>query len=279
MILYQNIMEIVNSVILGVVQGLTEFIPVSSSGHLILARELLGMNVEYSLAFDAVLQLATTFAVLVYFRKDIFNLAKNFFKFISRKFVETKDLILLKAVIAATIPAVVIGLLIEDSMDTAFRSPLLVAGTLIVGGLIMFFAEVFSKRFAEKNNGEKFDLSVKRGIGIGFFQALALIPGFSRSGMTISGGLFFGLKREDATRFAFIMAFPVLLGAGSKKLLDLGSDGLLNSVGFELFFGSLASFLVGLLAIHFLVTFLKKNTMNAFVVYRFVLAAFVLFLI
>lgn len=272
-------MEIVNSVILGVVQGLTEFIPISSSGHLILARELLGINVKYSLAFDAVLQLATTFAVLVYFRKDIFNLAKNFFRLISGKFVEAKDLILLKAVILGTIPAVVIGLLLEDSMDTAFRSPLLVAGTLIVGGLIMFFAEVFSKRFTEKNNGEKLELSVKRGIGIGFFQALALIPGFSRSGMTISGGLFFGLKREEATRFAFIMAFPVLLGAGSKKLLELGSDGLLNSVGFELFFGSLASFLVGLLAIHFLVTFLKKNTMNAFVVYRFVLAAFVLFLI
>jgi undecaprenyl-diphosphatase len=261
-------MEIVNSVILGVVQGLTEFIPVSSSGHLILAREILGMNLEYSLAFDAVLQLATTFAVLVYFRKDIFNLAKNFLKFISGKFVEAKELILLKAVVIGTIPAVVIGFLLEDKMDTIFRSSFLVAMTLIVGGLIMFFAE----RFAKQN----LDLNVKRGIGIGFFQALALIPGFSRSGMTISGGLFLGLKREVATRFSFILAFPVLLGAGLKKLLDLGSTGLLDSVGVELLLGSLASFAVGLLAIHFLVTFLKKHTMNAFVVYRFVLAIVVL---
>lgn len=261
-------MEIVNSVILGIIQGATEFIPVSSSGHLILAREFLDMQVDYGLAFDAVLQLATTLAVFVYFRKDIFGLIKNFFKFIFRKFVDAKELILLKAVILGTIPAVVIGFLIEDKMDTIFRNPVLVAGSLIVGGLIMFFAEKFGKQNS--------DLNVKRGIGVGFFQALALVPGFSRSGMTISGGLFFGLKREEATRFAFVLASPILLGAGLKKLLDLGSTGLLESVGSELFFGSVASFLVGLLAIHFLVTFLKRNTMNAFVVYRFILAIAVL---
>jgi undecaprenyl-diphosphatase len=261
-------MEIVNSVILGIIQGATEFIPVSSSGHLILARDLLNMEVEYSLAFDAVLQLATTFAVLVYFRKDIFGLVKNFFRFISRKFIESKDLILLKAVIIGTIPAVVIGFLLEDSMDTIFRNSFLVAMTLIVGGLIMFFAERFGKQNQE--------LNIKRGIGVGFFQALALVPGFSRSGMTISGGLFLGLKREEATRFAFVLAFPVLLGAGLKKLLDLGSTGLLDSVGVELFAGSLASFIIGILAIHFLVTFLKKHTMNAFVIYRFALAIIVL---
>lgn len=264
-------MEIVNSVILGIIQGATEFIPVSSSGHLILARDFLNMEVDYSLAFDAVLQLATTLAVLVYFRKDIFGLVKSFLKFISGKFIEVKELILMKAVIFGTIPAVLIGFILEDTMDTIFRNSFLVAMSLIVGGLIMFFAERFAKKIEQKN-----DLSVSRGVGIGFFQALALIPGFSRSGMTISGGLFFGLKREDATRFAFVLAFPVLLGAGLKKLLDLGSAGLLDSVGVELFAGSLASFLVGILAIHFLVTFLKRHTLNAFVVYRFVLAIIVL---
>ena len=177
----------------------------------------------------------------------------------------------MKAVIFGTIPAVLIGFLLEDSMDTIFRNSFLVAMSLIVGGLIMFFAERFAKKNEQKN-----DLSVSRGVGIGFFQALALIPGFSRSGMTISGGLFFGLKREEATRFAFVLAFPVLLGAGLKKLLDLGSAGLLDSVGIELFAGSLASFLVGILAIHFLVTFLKKHTLNAFVIYRFALAIIVL---
>lgn len=267
MLLY-HIMEIVNSVILGAIQGATEFIPVSSSGHLILARDLLNLEVDYSLAFDAVLQFATTFAVLVYFRRDIFNLIKNFFKFILGKNIEQKDSVLLKAVIFGTIPAVIIGFFIEDFMDTIFRSSILVAMSLIVGGLIMFFAEKFSK--------QNLDLNIKRGIGIGFFQALALVPGFSRSGMTISGGLFLGLKREEATRFAFILAFPVLLGAGLKKFLDLSSLGLLNSIGFELLAGSVTSFLVGLLAIHFLVTFLRKNTMNVFVYYRFILALIVL---
>ncbi len=265
-------MEIVNSVILGIIQGVTEFIPVSSSGHLILARDLLGMNVDYSLAFDSVLQLATTFAVIAYFRNDIFILVKNFFKFISGKFVEAKELILLKSIIIGTIPAVAFGLVLEDLMDSVFRNSFLVAMSLIVGGLIMFFAEKFSKRFENKN----LDLNVSRGVKIGFFQVLALVPGFSRSGMTISGGLFVGLKREEATRFAFLLAFPVLLGAGMKKLLDLGSTGLLDSLGIELFAGSLASFIVGIIAIHFLVTFLKKNTLNAFVIYRFVLAILVL---
>lgn len=261
-------MDLVNSIILGVIQGATEFIPVSSSGHLILARDLLNMEVNYGLAFDAVLQLATTFAVLVYFRKDILNIVKNFFKFVLRKRIDANELILLKAVIFGTIPAVVIGFFIEDFMDTVFRSSALVALTLIVGGLIMFLAEKFSKK--------NLDLNVKKGIGIGFFQALALVPGFSRSGMTISGGLFLGLKREVATRFSFLLAFPVLLGAGLKKFLDLGSAGVLNSVGLELFIGSLTSFVVGLLAIHFLVTFLRKNTMNIFVYYRFILALIVL---
>lgn len=264
-------MEIVNSVILGIIQGITEFIPVSSSGHLIIARELLGANTEHSLAYDAVLQLATTFAVLVYFRKDIFGLAKNFFRFVSKKNVEAKDLILLKAVIIGTIPAVVAGFLLEDKMETIFRNSFLVAMSLIVGGLIMLMAEKFAKQNSE--------LNIKKGIGVGFFQALALIPGFSRSGMTISGGLFLGLKREAATRFSFVLAFPILLGAGLKKFLDLGSDGILNSVGLELFLGSLASFVVGIIAIHFLVTFLKTHTLKAFVWYRFILALIVLIFI
>lgn len=261
-------MEIVNSIILGVVQGATEFIPVSSSGHLILVRDWLNLEVDYGLAFDAVLQFATTFAVLVYFRKDILKIVKNFFKFVSRKQIDKTEEILLKSIILGTIPAVIIGFLLEDTMDTIFRNSSLVAGSLIVGGLIMYFAEKFSKQNA--------NLNIKCGIGIGFFQALALVPGFSRSGMTISGGLFLGLKREDATRFAFLLAFPVLFGAGLKKLLDLGADGVLDAIGASLLVGSITSFIVGLLAIHFLVTYLRKNTMNAFVIYRFILAAVVL---
>ena len=197
-------MDFVNSAILGAIQGATEFIPVSSSGHLIIVRDLLGLQIEHGLAFDAVLQLATTLAVLVYFWKDIIGYIRNFFillgnfctkffagfvgsnKDIEEPNISKKEKTLLYAVILGTIPAVLIGLFLEESLDTLFRNPSLVAGSLIVGGLVMWFAEKFATQAK--------DLSSKSGFGIGFFQALALIPGFSRSGMTISGGLFFGLK-------------------------------------------------------------------------------------
>jgi len=263
-------MEFVKAIFLGFIQGATEFIPVSSSGHLIIARDLLNMQVAYGLAFDAVLQLATTLAVLVYFRKDIFGYIKTFFALLARKRVEHKEKTMLYAVIVGTIPAVLLGLFIEDAMDTLFRNPMLVAGSLVVGGLVMWISEDVWKKYHHAR-----PLSWRRGLGIGCFQALALIPGFSRSGMTISGGLALGLSRSEATRFAFLLAFPVLLGSGLKKLLDLNSTGILDTVGGPLLIGSLTAFVVGLAAIHFLVTFLQKHTLKAFVVYRFILATVV----
>ena len=274
-------MDFVNSIILGIVQGLTEFIPVSSSGHLIIARDILGLQLSHSLAFDAVLQLATTLAVLVYFRKDIWGYIKTFFKIISGKSkeIEKKEKTLLYAVILGTIPAVIIGLLLEESMETIFRNPTLVAGSLIFGAVLMWWAEAVSKRKRDLGVKDDDSLSTKRGFGVGFFQALALIPGFSRSGMTITGGLFLGLNRVEATRFSFLLAFPVLFGSGIKKLMDLGGSGLLESVGGPLLVGSIVSFIVGLAAIHFLVGYLKKHTLNAFVVYRIILAVVVLIFI
>jgi undecaprenyl-diphosphatase len=263
-------MEFVNAIFLGIVQGLTEFIPISSSGHLIIAREFLGEQVSYGLAFDSVLQLATTFAVLVYFWKDIIGYIKTFFALVFRRPVEKKEKILLYAVMLGTIPAIIIGLLFEDAMDTVFRNPLLVALMLVIGGLIMLVAEKIGK--------QKHTLTVSRGFWMGCWQALALVPGFSRSGMTISGGLLLGLTRVEATRFSFLLAFPVLLGAGLKKLLDLGTSGILDAVAGPLIAGSIASFLVGLLAIHFLITYLQKHTLNVFVWYRFALAIVVVVL-
>lgn len=264
-------MDILNSIILGVVQGITEFLPISSSGHLIIIREILGIQVEYGLAYDSILQLATTLAVLVYFRKDILGYIGTFFKLITKKVVEYKEKMMLYAVILGTIPAVIIGLLLEDFMDTIFRNPMLVVGSLLVGALVMWKAEKLSKQDKE--------LTSKTGWKIGFYQALALIPGMSRSGMTISGGLILGLSRVEATRFSFLLAFPILFGSGMKKLLDLSSAGLLDSLGYSLLLGSLASFIVGLGAIHFLVSYLKNHTLKAFVVYRIVLAVFVLLFI
>ena len=237
-----------NAIILGIVQGLTEFIPVSSSGHLILAREFLSVHGN-DLAFDAVLQLATVLAVLVYFWKDLWGLLYDWKK--------------LKIIILATIPAVVFGLLLEKYMETVFRNVLLVAIMLAVGSFIMLLSEYFSTKDKQ--------LTLKNGFIIGLFQCLALIPGMSRSGMTISGGLFTGLSREEATRFSFLLSFPIILGSGLKKLLDIPHIDASLSISF------VVSFLVGLGAIHFLIKFLKNHSLRTFAWYRIILACFIVY--
>jgi undecaprenyl-diphosphatase len=261
--------NIFSSIFLGFIQGITEFVPISSSGHLIVFRDLINIQSNYGLAFDSVLQLATTFAILIYFRKDIKNLVFNFLKIISGKDIRKEDRNMIKALITGTIPAVVLGIFFEDIMDTLFRSSFLVALSLVVGGVIMILSEKFNK---EHNT----TIPPLKSLVIGFFQALALIPGMSRSGMTISGGLFMNLNRELATRFSFILALPVLLGSGLKKLFELNSLGYLNEIGTELFIGTLVSFVVGMLVIHFLIKYLKNHSLKVFAYYRFILAILII---
>ncbi len=261
-------MEIIKSVLLGAVQGLTEFLPISSSGHLILTRDLLKINFDNGLAFDAVLQLATTLAIVVFFRKDIFSLFKTLVKIAFKKPVQSEDKKLFWFVTFATIPAVLFGLLLENSMETIFRSSILVAVTLILGSVIMYYAE--------KRVGHHSELSNVKSFYLGLFQSLALIPGMSRSGMTISGGLFLGLKREVAVRMSFVMAVPILIGSGLKQFLDLLSGGGFAVIGLNLFFGSLTAFVVGLYAISFLIKYLKNHSMKFFIWYRIILAFVIL---
>ncbi len=261
----------IDSIILGIVQGLTEFLPVSSSGHLIIARDLFGWHSTGDLSFDAVLQLATAFALIAYFYKDILRLLKSFWQLVTRKVVDASDKTMIYAIILGTIPAIIFGLLLEKYMETTFRSAVLVSIVLIVGSIVMYAAEKFSKK--DKS------LTVKNGFLIGLFQCLALVPGFSRSGATISGGLFLGLNREDAARFSFLLSIPIILGSGAKKFLELWHSGTLSSDGLNLFIGSLTAFIVGLLAISFLMKFLKKYSLNVFIVYRVVLATIVLFIL
>lgn len=261
-------MEIIKSIILGAVQGLTEFLPISSSGHLIFMRDILGVGQQNGLAFDAVLQLATTLAIVVYFRKEVITLAETLYKLLFKIEVGSEQKKMFWFVTYATAPAVIFGLLFENMMETLFRNSILVAIMLIVGSAIMYFSERHAKHHAELSNKKSFYL--------GLFQSLALIPGMSRSGMTISGGLFLGLKREVAVRMSFVMAVPILLGSGVKKFLDLLSGGGFSAVGVSLFFGSLTAFVVGMLAIHFLIRFLKNNSMRFFVWYRVLLAIVIL---
>jgi len=257
-------MDLLDGIILGIVQGLTEFLPVSSSGHLILAREVLGLPTDLGLSFDAVLQLATSLAVLVYFRVEFGRLLVAFIRLLQRKSVEASDKVLLLAITIGTIPAVIFGLLLEDYMETTFRSAELVAWTLIAGSVLFFLAEKFAKQSE--------NLTVKKGLWIGLFQVLALIPGMSRSGMTISGGLFLGLTRETAARFSFMLAFPIIFGSGIKKFLELGANGALDEIGLSLFVGALSAFIVGVLAIHYLLKYLRNHTLVVFIIYRLVIA-------
>lgn len=267
-------MDVLSAVILGVVQGLTEFLPVSSTGHLILAREVLGLNTEYGLAVDAVLHFATAFAVLLYFRNDFLKLLKTAWAFVTRKPIEEGESNLMWALIVGTIPAVVLGLMLEDMIETTFRSAELVAYVLIAGSILFLVAEYVAKKIHEKQ-----EVTIKKGLAVGCFQALALLPGMSRSGATISGGLLLGFSREQAARFAFLLSLPIILGAGTMKVLDLQSAGVLVEQGGMIALAAIAAFLSGLAAIHYLLKFLRNHTLLVFVVYRLILAGVVLWLV
>jgi undecaprenyl-diphosphatase len=262
-------MELFQAIILGLVQGLTEFLPVSSSAHLVIVRDLLNMNDSHALAFDAVLQLATIAAVGIYFWKDLWGLFITACRFVIRKTVDKKEKTLLFSVIIGTVPAVIVGLLLEHMMEGAFRDIRLVAGTLALGSMLFIFAEKYGKQ-----NGE---LTIQKGLFVGFFQALAVVPGMSRSGMTISGGLLNGLTRIDAARFSFILSFPIIVGSGVKKLLELVKSGALSGdYGFELIVASIIAFVVGIGVIHFLMKFLQRHSLVSFAWYRVALATVIL---
>ena len=264
-------MGILDAILLGVVQGLTEFLPISSSGHLILARDVLGLSGEGSLAFDAALHLATALAIIWYFRVDIKKLVMTGYHWIRRQPTEQETLRLLIAILIGSIPAVIAGVLFGDIIEAIFRSAFSVAGALIIGSIIMLFAE----SYRNKSNTPG-PITKPHALAVGFFQALALIPGMSRSGMTIAGGMLLGLTREQAARFTFLLALPVILGAGGMKFVELlsGTDA---SVGIAaLLLGCLAAFLSGLVAVWGLMKLLRRYSLVPFVIYRVLLAVIVL---
>lgn len=266
-------MDIFSAVILGIIQGATEFLPISSTGHLILTRSVLGIEGDGALAFDAILHLATACAVVVYFFDEIWLLVQTILRKMGRLPVNRKDMTLVTALLTGTIPAVIFGLLLESYMETLFRNPLLVAGVLVVGSALFMYAE-----YKYQNSYPEREVSPKMGFKIGLFQSLALIPGMSRSGAAISGGMLLGLTRSEATRFAFLLAVPVLLGAGTKKLLEMISTDAIVPWG-GVVAGAIVAFIVGLIAIHFMIMFLRRHTLWPFIWYRIILAGFVVFVV
>jgi undecaprenyl-diphosphatase len=264
-------MEPLSGVILGFIQGLTEFLPVSSSGHLVLMHSLLGTVGGNDLAVDAVLQLATVLAVIIYFYEDIYSMLQTVMRKLGRLPVNEKDLVLVKALALGTIPGVVLGLFLEDLMETAFRHPLLVAGVLILGSILFMYAE-----YTYDNCYHDRDLTPKMGWRIGLFQCLALIPGFSRSGATLAGGMLLGLSRYESARFAFLLSVPIILGSGLKKLFELLTSDI-PVVWAPIIFASVTAFAVGMVAIHFMIGFVRKHTLWPFIWYRIILASFIIF--
>ncbi len=262
-------MDIIDAVILGLVQGITEFLPVSSSGHLVLFRELLTVEITNALAFDLVLHLATTIAVVIYFWQDIWVLLQAMLRKLGRLPVNEKDLTLAYALIVGTIPAAVIGFVSEPYFDKNVQSAGLVAIMLFVASI--FFMYVEWKYYLSPTHET---ITVKRGWKVGCFQALALLPGFSRSGATIAGGMLLGMSRYEASRFSFLLAIPITLGAGSKKLIDLlQSNGHVDWQ--PIFIGGVVASITAFIVIHFFLGFIRRYTLWPFIWYGVILSAFV----
>ena len=254
-------MTLFQAIILGLIQGLGEFLPISSSGHLIIAPWLFGFP-DPGLSFDVALHTGTLIAVVLYFRKDwleiIFNL-KLKIKNSDTKY--QKNLLLLIAI--ATIPGACFGYFLEGYAETVFRNPLLIAGTLSVVGLVLFLADKYAQHTRNIN-----DIHIKDAVIIGASQALAIIPGVSRAGSTITAGLFLGLDRVSAARFSFLMSAPIIFGATALKFPDFISSG----VGFYEIAAIVTAALSGYAAIAWMLKFIEKVSYKIFFWYRLLLA-------
>ncbi|MBU1018735.1 MAG: undecaprenyl-diphosphate phosphatase [Patescibacteria group bacterium] len=246
-------MSIFHSLILGLLQGITEFLPISSSGHLVLFETILKLEVETLKGFDVALHVASLLAILFYFRKKIIQII-------------LKDQKYILWLIVGTIPAVAIGLTLEDKIDAIFR------GTLAVGIVMAVTATFFL--IAEKFKPQKSNLTAKKSFIIGLAQALALIPGVSRSGSTIAAGLLTGAERVKAAEFSFLLGSVAITGAGLLTALD---DPQLPATQ-PLIAGFLASLIASYFAIKFLMYFFKKNTLKPFAYYLFAVSALTIIL-
>lgn len=259
-------MSIIEAILLGLVQGLTEFIPVSSSGHLILMHHLLGVA-ENGLAFDLALHVGTLVALVLFFGKDLIAYARAVF-------IKSEKTRLSWLLIAATVPAAVAGYLLESAAESTFRSVRLVCVNLIVVGFIMLLAEYMYKK--QKKHQTLQDITTKQALTMGFAQALAIVPGVSRSGSTITAGLFMGLDRVAATRFSFLLCVPIISGAIAKVLTEGNTIAQLNSDKTIVTVGVITAFVSGLFAIRFMLSFLGKHGLHVFAYYRIALGLAVL---
>jgi len=259
--------DFVYAVMLGIIQGLTEFWPVSSSAHLVIAHDLFKFDFVDNLTFDVALHVGTLIALLLYFRRDLVSYIGAFFRsFATWNLRNDFDQRMAWYIIVASIPAGIGGFLLESWADTVLRSLWLVVSLLVSVGMLFMIIEKYSSK--EKSIEQ---LGWKTAILIGFAQVLALFPGVSRSGITTITGMSQGLKRSAAARFSFLLSIPVIFGAGVKKLADAYREGLSNHDWLVMLTGAATAAFVGYLAIRVLLRFFERHSFNIFAYYRFLL--------
>ena len=261
------IIEIIKSILLGIVQGITEWLPISSTGHLIIFESFLQMNFqkEFIDTFFVVIQLGSILAVIILFFNKINPFQKN------KEEVKNKISLWLKIIIAS-IPVAICGFLFEDKIDELLYNPFVVAVMLILFGIVILLVEKHKQRFVIEDIK---DITFKVAFFIGVFQVLALIPGTSRSGATIVGALILGLSRKSASEFSFILAIPALLGAGILKLLKMGLAFSLTE-WIVLIIGVVTAFIVSILVIKLILNYIKKHDFKVFGYYRIILGIIIL---
>ena len=266
--------EILKAVILGVVQGLTEFLPISSTAHLRIIPSFFGWK-DIGASYTAVIQVGTMIAIIIYFWKDLMNMVKAFIISVKQKDYKSKDTRLFLQIIFGTIPIVIFGFLFKNIIRNQFRSMYIMAGSLIFFSFMIYFAEKFTKQKVTIDM-----LGYKQALIVGFFQAIALIPGASRSGSTISGGFFLNMTREDAARFSFLLSIPAVLLSGcfelySQRVLLLTGEAAITS----LIIATIVSGIIGYWSIGFLLNFIKKNSLMLFIVYRILFGILIIVLL
>jgi undecaprenyl-diphosphatase len=291
-------MNLLQSLILGALQGITEFLPISSDGHLVLAEIFLKLKTELLKSFDVTVHMGTFLAILIYFWKDVWQLLKTFFGlFIGKSKWANPYTKLIAYIVVGTIPAVIAGVFFGDWIDEKFRNLKAVATLMIIMGTAYYAAEAFYSKYysstfkgviekainkikdffkCEEGAAEIAGLNFRKAIIIGIAQSLALLPGVSRSGSTIAAGLFQGIERSQAARFSFLLGLPAILGAGIFTFIK-NSDTLTHDISaFSLIIGFITSFIFGLFSIAILMKLLKKYSLNGFAVYLVVIGGAIL---
>ena len=265
--------DLLKAVVLGTIQGLTEFLPISSSAHLRIFPELFGWG-DPGAAFTAVIQIGTELAVLIYFRKDIWRIGSAWVRSLFKaEYRGTIDARMGWYIIIGSLPIVVLGVLLKDVIERDFRNLWITGTTLIVMGIVLGIADRVGR--TDRTLGK---LNLRDAVLMGLAQALALVPGVSRSGATISMGRFLGFDREAATRFAFLLAIPAVVGAGLFELKEIPHGH--NDFGWgPTLTATVVSFVVGYAAIAWLLRYVSTNSYTPFVIYRIVLGAGTLILL